>query len=543
MQPLKPRYTLKTHIVENQPPIAGDFDLMSDPAILDNLPHDFDEHKAHLSEFGKWAGSYNARELGHLANENPPKLKIFDARGRRIDEIEFHPSYHELMKNGLEAGVSARAWKSKANGHSAHAVLVNMLCWADTGVCCPQTMTYAVAPVLQQEKWTHDLWLNGVLASKYDDNCRPAREKSGLTMGMAMTEKQGGSDLRTNSTKAKVGANGEAELIGHKWFCSAPMSDAFLTLAYEKQISGKSGLSCFLVPKWRPDGTRNAIEIQRLKDKMGDRSNASSEIEYRDAWAKRIGEPGRGIATIIKMAHHTRLDTIAASASGMRKAVSMATHFTRYRTAFQKKLIDQPLMRATLSDLALESEAAIALSMLVAHGFDAPKNSAENLLSRLLTPIAKYWVCKRQPSLVAEAMECIGGVGFVEESGMPLLFRTSPLNAIWEGSGNVIVLDIARALQNKDIAEIFQNEMAGIGRKNTKITPLTDWLTKQNNVASRLFAERAALVFCYKALPDYLKQIWFDKRIKNPSHIWGAEMGIDDSNLLLSRLENWHLGV
>ncbi len=551
MKTQHPRTELSTHNVINQPPLPGDFDLFADPALASALKSGLTclalsggrtdglaQQAKHLDSFGKLAGSADMGELGRLADENKPLLKAFDARGRRIDEIEYHPAYHRLMKTGLENGVSSIAWTAQSAGHIAHAALAYMMGWADTGVSCPMTMTYAVTPVLQTEAWTHETWLAGVTSAKYDGTCKPAEQKPGLTMGMAMTEKQGGSDLRANTTKAKVGTDGEAELNGHKWFCSAPMSDGFLTLAYEP-----GGLSCFLVPKWRPDGRRNALEIQRLKDKMGDRSNASSEIEYRGAWARRVGEPGRGIPTIINMAHHTRFDCVTGSATGMRKAVALAAHFARHRTVFQKKLIDQPLMQNTLADLALESEAALALAFAVAAGFDAPKDSQASRLSRILTPVAKYWVCKRQPSVVAEALECLGGVGFVEESGLPRLFRTSPLNSVWEGSGNVIALDIIRALAEPKTANAFSKEMERIADNIPELRALTDWLDNASGADARLFAERAALVFAADALPaGPIRDAWIALRIKTPSHIWGANAGTIDTSHILTRLNGWHQG-
>jgi len=544
-----PRGHLATHDVLNQPPLPGDFNLFGDPAMQSSVefslrrlsqhggPKDglASKHQ-HLAGFGQLAGSERSRELGRLANENPPILRAFDARGRRIDEIDYHPAYHQLMALGLDNQVASTAWTNRDAGHTSHAALAQMMAWADTGVSCPMTMTYAVVPVLQNDEWAAKNWLPGAIAGKYDQNCVPASEKSGLTFGMAMTEKQGGSDLRANTTRAKVSANGEAELIGHKWFCSAPMSDAFLTLAYEE-----AGLSCFLTPKWKPDGSRNAIEIQRLKDKMGDRSNASSEIEYRGAWAKRIGEPGRGIATIINMAHHTRFDCVSGSAAGMRKSVKLATHHVSYRTAFQRKLIDQPLMQNTLSDLALESEAAMALSFAVAASFDAAPNSPyQAALSRVLTPIAKYWVCKRQPSVVAEALECLGGVGFVEETGLPNLFRTSPLNSVWEGSGNVIALDIMRAMSNEKVASVFAQDMNRIGDAIANIRTLTDWLVENPNADPRLFAERAAIAFAADALPSGpLRDAWVTLRLTAPSHIWGANASQVDRETLLARVQGW----
>ncbi len=547
----KPRSILSTHTVSNQPPLDGQFNLWADPALRNAVTENLGQfgikqddkswikaHK-HLTSFANLVGSRKYRELGRLANENKPVLRQFDARGRRIDEVEYHPAYHELLKTGLENGLSARAWGPKPASQTLHAALGYMMGWAGSGVCCPLTMTYAVTPVLAQEEWTTSIWKKGVLSEKYDRRSRPAKEKTGLTMGMAMTEKQGGSDLRANSTQAKVSANGEAELIGHKWFCSAPMSDGFLTLAYEDV-----GLSCFLVPRWRPDGTRNAFEIQRLKDKMGDRSNASSEIEYRKAWARRVGPAGRGIPTLITMAHHTRFDCITGSAAGQRKAVALAHHFVSHRTAFQKKLIDQPLMRTSLADLALESEAAIALAFLVARGFDSKPDTDAALLSRILTPIAKYWVCKRQPAVVAECLECLGGVGFVEESGMPILFRTSPLNSIWEGSGNVIVLDIARALNTPQTSAVFKRAVLDIAEEIPALLPMANWLidTMAHAGNSRKFAELSAIFFATSALPEGpIRQSWIKLRVQNPSHIWGGSSVKLDEDILLNRLAGWHI--
>ncbi len=524
------RTQLATHDVLNQPPLMGDFSLLADPA--------FDKVRESLTTpqieaYGKWAGSSDARENARLANEVPPVLTVFDPRGYRLDEVQYHPSYHRLLKKGIEAGVSAGAWNSESERHQAHGMMLYMTCWADSGVCCPMSMTYAATSVLKEHEWTSEIWLGGVTSSKYDSECKPFYEKLGLTMGMAMTEKQGGSDLRANTTVAKVSANGEASLVGHKWFCSAPMSDGFLTLAKEEK-----GLSCFLVPKWRPDGVRNAIELQRLKDKMGDRSNASSEIEYRHAWAKRVGEPGRGIATIINMAHHTRFDCISGSAGGMRKAVAIANHFATHRAVFGRRLLDQPLMRHTLADLALESEAAIALCLKVGASFDAEKGSETSLLSRVLTPVSKYWVCKRQPNLVAEALECMGGVGFVEESGMPLLYRTAPLNSVWEGSGNVIALDIQRALRNAEVLKVFTDALHRIGREVPQLRDWTDWLSDFSvEKDPRLFAERSAIVFAASALsPGPLRDAWIMLRVTEPTLIWGANGAKVDIDFILDRL-------
>ncbi len=548
MSNFHPRAQLATHEVTNQPTALGDVSLMSDPAMseaLDNafahlsLATDLSDAQAlqaqseHLKTFGIRAGSEQAREWGRQADENPPKLRAFDGRGQRIDEIEFHPAYHQLMALGLEGGVSSRAWSHRVGGHITHGALMAMMAWADGGVCCPMSMTYAATSVLQKQDWANKEWVPLLTAPAYDLRIVPADQKTAATMGMAMTEKQGGSDLRTNSTVAASLGGDEVELTGHKWFCSAPMCDGFLTLGLEE-----AGLSCFLVPRWRPDGSRNAMEIQRLKDKLGDRSNASAEIEYRGAWARRIGEPGRGIATILIMAHHTRYDCMASSAGAMRKAVVMAAHYVSQRTAFQKKLIDQPLMRNVLSDLALETEAALALALRVGSSFDAAANNAhEAALSRVLTPIAKYWICKRQPGVITEALECFGGSGYVEENGMARAYRAAPLNAIWEGSGNVIALDIQRGLNNEKITAAFAHELKRIGGEIKAVKPLTDWLTDRKIPKDpRLFAERAALVFSTDALnPGPMRDAYITLRIVDPAHLWGANADKIDRDTLIAR--------
>ncbi len=547
-----PRAELASHEVTNQPKELGDVSLLKDPALSEATDIAFgrlvqatelsdkqalQEQREHLDAFGQRAGSEEARELGRQADENPPKLRAFDARGQRIDEVEYHPAYHKLMALGLEAGVSSRAWTHKDGGHITHGALMAMMVWADGGVCCPMSMTYAATSVLQEQEWAKEEWTPRITTPAYDQNVLPAPQKTAATMGMAMTEKQGGSDLRTNTTCAASLGGDEVELTGHKWFCSAPMCDAFLTLAVED-----AGLSCFLVPRWRSDDTRNTIEIQRLKDKLGDRSNASCEIEYRGAWARRIGEPGRGIATILIMAHHTRYDCMSTSAGAMRKAVVMAAHYVSQRTAFQKKLIDQPLMRNVVADLALETEAALALALRVGASFDAAAhNSHEAALTRVLTPIAKYWICKRQPGVITEALECFGGSGYVEENAVARAYRAAPLNAIWEGSGNVIALDIQRGLSDEKIDAAMARELSRIGRDTKALKPLTDWLSDKNTTKDpRLFAERAALVFCVDALsPGPLRDAYITLRILEPSHLWGANADKVDRDVLINRAITW----
>ena len=367
---------------------------------------------------------------------------VFSGAGRRVDEVRFHPAYHAMMQRGFAGGYSALPWTSaQPGGHAAHAAMVYLLTQVEPGVCCPMTMTYAAVPALDVDPALAAKWRPGLLSATYDGRSLPAAQKSGLTIGMAMTEKQGGSDLRANTTRAEPDGSGY-RLFGHKWFCSAPMCDAFLTLAQLPE-----GLTCFLVPRWTPDGERNPIHLMRLKDKLGNRANASSEIEYHGAWAERLGEPGRGIATILEMVHHTRLDTALAPAGLMRRALSEAAWWTRGRLAFGKRLIDQPMMTAVLADLALDWMGALSAGMRVAQAFDHASDPGEHSFARLAMALAKYWSNKRCGPVVLEAMECLGGGGFVEESPLPLLYREAPLNAIWEGSGNIICLDVLRTLQ------------------------------------------------------------------------------------------------
>lgn len=443
MAPVKPRAQLSTHEVTNQPPPFEDVNLFtSDQVFVEALTREGGAaHAAHVAAFGARAGSAEVMDWAVQANRNAPELRTFDRYGRRIDEVAFHPAYHKLMELGLSGGFSSIAWSAAEGGHVAHAALLYVMAQTEAGVCCPMTMTYAVLPALAHAPAIEAAWRPRIVGGVYDPSSQPAAQKTGATLGMAMTEKQGGSDVRANATRAV--REGDAYVLsGHKWFCSAPMCDAFLTLAY-----AEGGLSCFLVPRWRPDGERNAMQIMRLKDKLGDRANASSEIEYHGAYAQLIGEEGRGVRTIIEMVHHTRLDCTIAPAAYMRQALAAAMWHCEHRTAFQKKLIDQPIMARVLADLAIESEAASVLAFRIARSFDESKTSAAAaLFSRIATPIGKYWLNKRVVNFVYEAMECHGGAGYVEESVMPRLYRQSPLNSIWEGSGNVICLDVMRAL-------------------------------------------------------------------------------------------------
>src|SRR5260370_5546939 len=369
------------------------------------------------------------------ANENSARLKVFDGYGQRIDEVELRPAYPRLMTLGVEAGVSSAAWSGVAAGHVLHTGLEFLMEQAEPSVCCPMTMTAAAPAALRCQPDIAARWMPKIVASRYDPSSQPMHGKSGVTIGMAMTEKQGGSDVRANTTRA-VGGDGGYVLTGHKWFCSAPMSDAFLTLAYTDK-----GLTCFLAARWAPDGERSAIHLMRLKDKLGDRANASAEIEYHGAYAEMVGEEGRGVPTIIEMVHATRFDCILAPAAYMRQAVANALWHAAHRTAFQRKLIDHPLMRSVLADMAIESEAATALTFRIAKSFDESADEGTAALARIATPIGKYWINKRVVNLAYEAMEVHGGGGYVEHGVLTRLDAHSPPNSILEGSGNVVCLD------------------------------------------------------------------------------------------------------
>ena len=469
----KPRTELETHSVTNQPPPFEDINLFtSDLALQHALGHAGGAmHAERLSAFGARTGSAEVAEWAMQANKNVPQLKTFDRYGQRIDEVEFHPAYHQLMHLGLDAEIASAAWSGTEAGHVLHTAIEFLMAQAEPSVCCPMTMTYAALAALRHEPGVAAQWEPRILAGKYDPDSRPANEKVGVTIGMAMTEKQGGSDVRANTTRAEKNADGSYTLTGHKWFCSAPMCDAFLTLAYSD-----GGLTCFLVPRWTPTGERNAMQIMRLKDKLGDRANASSEIEYHGAWAERVGEEGRGVRTIIEMVQHTRLDCILAPAAYMRQALANALWHTAHRTAFQRKLIDQPLMREVLADMAVESEAATALTFRIAKSFDAQAdNPMEAAFMRIATPVGKYWLNKRVVNFVYEAMEVHGGAGYVEEGVMPRLFRQSPLNSIWEGSGNVICLDVLRAMMREpESVAAFVNELEAAHGENHALDQATD---------------------------------------------------------------------
>jgi len=432
-----------THEVTNQVPLLAGHDPIAGDVVLAEACLRYADAATleSLADLGRLAGSELAQEWGRVANENPPKLRTHDRYGHRIDEVEFHPYWHELMRTAVENGLAGAPWAAAdaGNRHAHVRRAVGYVGWTqvEMGHACPTTMTYAAVPALRRTPEVAARYEPGLTSTTYQFGLTEPEGKAGLIAGMGMTEKQGGSDVRANTTRAVPQGDGSYRLTGHKWFTSAPMSDLFLVLAQLPE-----GVSCFVVPRVLPDGTRNVFHVQRLKDKLGDRSNASSEVEFEGTTAWLVGEPGRGVPAIIEMVNTTRLDCVLGSAATVRAALTQAIHHARHRRAFGALLVDQPLMQNVLADLAVESEAATALAIRLAAALDA----GETAFLRLAGAAAKFWVCKRTPGVVAEAMEVLGGNGYVEESGLPRLYRQAPLNSIWEGSGNVIALDVLRAL-------------------------------------------------------------------------------------------------
>jgi putative acyl-CoA dehydrogenase len=447
----------------NQPPLYADRNLYADDVALQEAVAR--EGAAWIVEdataWGATLGSAETLALADAANRHPPELATHDARGERVDTVTFHPAWHEIMRLATVTGVHSRPWSdSRPGAQAARGALVHLHAQAENGTQCPLTMTYASIPVLRRGAGPIAAeWVPKALARDYDPRDVPVGAKRAALIGMGMTERQGGSDVRSNRTRATPDGAGGVRLTGHKWFFSAPQCDAHLVLAQDEV-----GLTCCLMPRRLPDGARNAVRINRLKDKLGNRSNASAEVELDGALAWPIGEPGRGISTILEMVRHTRLDCVLGTAGMMRAALARAIHHARHRVAFGRSLHAQPLMTEVLADLALESEAATALALRLARAYDAPEGHAERALARLLTPAAKYWVCKRGPALAAEAMEVLGGNGYVEESGLPRLYREMPVNSIWEGSGNVMCVDVVRAAQREPDAIAALGELLASAR-------------------------------------------------------------------------------
>jgi putative acyl-CoA dehydrogenase len=449
--------------VANQPPPLEPYNLFtSDTVLRATVKREQADWSADgLTALGATLGKPETIKLGFDANKFAPQLKAFDRYGRRLDEVEFHPAWHDLMTIALRAGLHSSPWaEAKSGAHVARAAGTYMLTQVESGVYCPIAMTYGSVPTLKQAPDIAKQWLPKIFAPDYDRRFVPVAEKTGALIGMGMTENQGGSDLRTNTTRAEPAGDGTYRLHGHKWFMSAPMCDAFLVLAQSPK-----GLSCFFMPRWTPDGERNAVQINRLKDKLGNKSNASSEVEFHGAFAQLIGEEGRGIPTIIEMGNYTRLDCCVGSSGLMRQAVAQAMHHARHRTAFQKKLIDQPLMENVLADVALECEAATALTFRLARAYDEA-DEASLAIRRVVTPAAKFWICKRAPFVALEAMEVLGGSGYIEDSIMPRLYRETPVNSIWEGSGNVMCLDVLRAIgRTPNVGDVLRAELGSGGTK------------------------------------------------------------------------------
>lgn len=500
-----------THEVLNQvEPLTGYNLFLSDHVLLEAVRrHGAGWAEGQLSELGHLLGSEDMQRWGVDANENPPVLHTHDAAGRRRDEVVFHPAWHSLMRTSIEHKLHSLPFLQKrAGGYVARAALMMLTVQNEAGHTCPVSMTFSGMAALQAEPDLAREWEAKVLSPVYDPRFLPMQEKNGLLLGMGMTEKQGGSDVRANTTRAeRIGDHGKEFLItGHKWFCSAPMCDAFLVLAQTTK-----GLTCFLLPRWTPDGAKNSFYIQRLKDKMGNRSNASSEVEFENAWARQVGDEGRGVNTIIEMVNNTRLDCATASAGLMRQALVQAAYYCRNRSAFGKPLIEQPLMQNVLADLTVESEAATLLVARLAASFDARSGAGdsahnERAFSRIATAICKYWLCKRSPLHVGEALECLGGNGYVEETAMPRLYREAPLYGIWEGSGNVICLDILRALsKDQGTAEALLAELQSVSGADPRLDRLVgsvesdlhsamrDTVDRGQQAGARRLAERLAI--------------------------------------------------
>ena len=527
-----------THEVTNQPAPRGDLDLWANDPGLQSHATAAGADPEVLAAYGTRIGTETLRAAGRAANRHPPELVLFDTGGRRLDEVLFHPAYHDLMRVGISAGYAALPWEGAKGGHASHAALVYLTSQVESGVCCPMTMTYAAVPALRADKALFADWVPKLTARAYDPAPKPLVRKPGATLGMAMTEKQGGSDIRANTTTATPEGD-TYRLIGHKWFCSAPMSDGFLTLAQAPE-----GLTCFLVPRCLDDA-RNGIQIQRLKDKLGNRANASAEIEYNGAIAYRLGDEGAGLRTILEMVHHTRLDTAMAPAGLMRAALDHAHYWTRNRSVFQKQLIDQPLMRAVLADLILDWEGTLALGLHVARAFDG-RSAAERAFARLGVALAKFLGNKLCPGVVYEAMEIMGGMGYVEDTPLPLLYREAPLNSIWEGSGNVICLDILRTLRKEPLAgEALSTELASVAGQDRRFDAalkahMQSFPKLPEEAQARWYAESLATLLTASVLmrqaPGVVAEAYIATRLSEPRGRVAGAIGTLDTTAILARL-------
>ncbi|MWD28062.1 DNA alkylation response protein [Aquicoccus sp. SCR17] len=526
---------LATHEVENQPVPRASRDPWADDPVIRHWAGVMGGREDHLAATGRRLDDPAAWQAAEEARRDKPRAVLFGRDGRRLDEVRFNPGYHQLMQLGLSSGYANAAHDGAPGGHVTHLAVNYMFSQIEPGVCCPLTMTYAGIPALRADPELEKTWRPKLLSDEHDPSIAPVEAKRGATLGMAMTEKQGGSDVRTNSTRAE--RDGEHyRLTGHKWFCSAPMSDGFLTLA-----QAEGGLTCFLVPRWL-EGERNAIRLQRLKDKLGNHANASSEIEYQGALAHRLGEEGRGVRTIIEMVHHTRLDTSMAPAGFMRAALSEAHWWAASRRVFQRTLVDQPLMRSVLADLALDWEGAVALSMIAARAFDGD-TAEDRAFARIAVALGKYLNNKRVGPVVGEAMEVLGGMGYVEETPLPMLYREAPLNGIWEGSGNVICLDILRTLAKEPLAgEVLTDCLKGATGSDRRYDAALQahqsrWPKGPEEAEARWFCESLAQLLTAAVLIRHGTGAVADGYVATRlagerGHVYGAVSGLDTAAIL-----------
>lgn len=515
----------------NQAPVLENYNAYTSHPLLQQVLQQYGGGWIHdrATTFGALMGSHAMQEAGDLANKNTPVLKTHDRFGNRIDLVEYHPAYHQMMGAAIREGVPSIAWTAHQHGaYLAHSTLSYLKQQIDEGSSCPLTMTFAVVPSLQIDSHIAAAWLPKVLSTEYDPRPVPWFDKTGVTFGMAMTEPQGGSDVRANTTFAVPQGNGIYQITGRKWFCSAPMSDAFLVLAQTDK-----GLSCFLVPRFTPTGAKNTLYFQRLKDKLGNRSNASSEVEFHGAWGQLIGESGRGVPNIMEMVRHTRLDCAIGSAASLQRALAEAIHHCRHRNAFGKKLIDQPLMKNVLADLCLESAAATTLAMRLAKGFDdAGTDEAALHFTRIATAIGKYWNTKRAVLAMGEVLECLGGNGYVETSILPRLYRDIPVNAIWEGSGNIQALDVLRAMHKEpaSIAALMQYFDAAKGldhHLDAHLESLRTSIVHPAEHSARILVEKMALAIQAIELiaisPTLMAPLFCEARLSSQRHLsWGT---------------------
>jgi putative acyl-CoA dehydrogenase len=531
----------KTHDVLNQSQPLVDYNLFTTNLALQEAVAREGASWAvpALKEYGAFLGSGEMVENGRLANKYPPQLQLFDRFGNRRDEVDFHPAWHVMMSAAVAHGLHSSPWAHpRAGAHAARAAAVMMHVQIEAGSQCPITMTYGSVPTISKRKDIADIWLPKIFSSTYDQRLMPIAQKKGALIGMGMTEKQGGSDVRTNTTTATLipGTDGEYEIVGHKWFFSAPMCDAFLVLA-----QAPKGISCFFMPRFLPDGSKNAIHIQRLKDKLGNSSNASSEVEFHGARGWLIGEEGRGVPIIIDMANYTRLDCAVASAGLMVQVVAQAINHATYRESFKNKLVAHPLMQNVLADLVLEIEGAQALAMRVARSFDGQNDEAESHFRRVITPTAKYWICKRGASVAVEAMEVMGGNGYVEEGPMARIYKEMPLNSIWEGSGNIMCLDMLRAFgKTPDALEVVRQEWTQAKGSNGSLDKYAaaleaDIMQSQSEMVesqARRLTERLALCVSAALLvrnaPSYVADAFCASRLDRD---WGSTFGTLNANV------------